>query len=141
MILRLIEKRRRRRYLHWQARLFIMAQDREWWSRQLHISRDGSFRLSNKSTQALSSQMTRRRSRELTFEKFNHWVTAGEMKSSWISNPIVNHFKSMKLSSFEIETVNIKIAWIGLALKFILYYTEIKIIGLGLDLGLKIQTI
>ena len=42
-----------RRYLYWQARLFIMAQDREWWSRQLHISRDGSFRLSNKSTQAL----------------------------------------------------------------------------------------
>ena len=28
-----------------QARLFIMAQDREWWSRQLHISRDGKLQV------------------------------------------------------------------------------------------------
>ena len=40
---------RRNDAIYWQPRLFIMAQDREWWSRQLHISRDGSFRLDNNS--------------------------------------------------------------------------------------------
>ena len=41
---------RRNDAIYWQPRLFIMAQDREWWSRQLHISRDGSSRLDNNST-------------------------------------------------------------------------------------------
>ena len=35
---------RRNDAIYWQLRLFIMAQDREWWSKQLHISRDGSKR-------------------------------------------------------------------------------------------------
>lgn len=59
----------KRRYLHWQARLFIMAQDREWWSRQLHISRDGSFSLSNKSWNRLLPHYSLKVVKIPTFQK------------------------------------------------------------------------